>query len=92
MRAAGIHQRVVLTSAQSETVLLDTTFDDKVQSSFPIESVRAGRGDRLSVTCTYQNDSQDPVVYSDTSLQGELCTVGLYRYPASGLTCRTLAQ
>ena len=39
------------------------------------------KGDTVHVECTYQNTTDSPVMFGESTLS-EMCFTGLYRYPA----------
>ena len=64
------------------TTLHDAPFSFYDQLNKPIEPRVIRAGERIDVTCHWQNTSDETVSYGDTSNE-EMCFVGLYRYPAT---------
>ena len=65
------------------TMLHDGSFNFEEQLSYDITPVLFEAGDEVKVTCSYDNSSNSPVFFGDSSTS-EMCFMGLYRYPASG--------
>ncbi len=81
MHQLGVHMKV---SVNGQT-LLDApySFDDQRWSGLqPIIDLQAG--DQVLVTCDYQNTTNQPVTFGDSS-NAEMCFAGLFFYPEGGL-------
>jgi hypothetical protein len=85
MHQLGVHQRVVANRAAGDVTIHDGDYDFSDQRIYPIDVVPMANGDTVQVTCTYDNDTGDPVPFGDSSTQ-EMCFATTYRYPALGGT------
>jgi hypothetical protein len=56
----------------------DYSFDSQLVST--IDGVEMKKGDTVDVACTYDNNSDKPISFGDSSL-AEMCFAGLMRYP-----------
>jgi hypothetical protein len=74
----GTHQKVTI----GGTTLLDTPFSFEEQQYYLV-SHRVRQGDRIEVTCTWENDTGRAVTFGESS-EDEMCFSGMYRYPAEG--------
>lgn len=84
MHQFATHQKVELLRGNTTTVLHDLPYSFEEQTYFlqnPEVSVEAG--DRIRVTCTYTNNTNQTIRFGDSSTE-EMCFAGLYRYPATG--------
>ena len=79
MHQLGQHMLV----SHGETTLLDMPFSFTEQTNYSISPTLVRRGEKVSTTCTYVNDTGGEVGFGDSSTQ-EMCFVGMYRYPATG--------
>ena len=75
MHQMGTHMKVDLAGV----TVHDENFAFTEQINYPTMR-QAQAGDHLDVTCTYVNDTGDPVGWGDSS-NNEMCFVGFYRYP-----------
>jgi hypothetical protein len=84
MHQLGRHMKVTAhSSLAGERVLHDQAFDFTHQLLYPVEQVPLAAGDRVSIECTYQNETTRMVGWGDSTLD-EMCFVGLGLYPAFG--------
>ncbi len=88
MHQLGRHMVVEHHSEDGVSTLHDESFNFVDQLNHPIEPMTVRAGERIDVTCTWNNTTAETVRYGDTSTE-EMCFVGLYRYPAfsRGLYC-----
>ncbi len=88
MHQYGTHMTVTHESDDGDEVLHDAPFAFEEQVNYRITPRVVKAGERLRVTCDYENTSSDTVTFGDSSDQ-EMCFAGVYRYPAekSGLFC-----
>jgi hypothetical protein len=51
-------------------------------------AMRSTSGDKVTVDCTYQNGTDQPAAFGESTL-AEMCFAGLYQYPAgsTGFVC-----
>jgi len=78
MHQMGTHMVVKV----NDEVVHDENFNFTEQINYPTER-QVQQGDSINVTCTYVNDTGDPVTWGDSS-NNEMCFVGYYRYPKIG--------
>jgi hypothetical protein len=84
MHQLGSHFKITAQSSiDGERVLHDAPFDFDSQVYYPFEPVRLAVGDKLQFECTWENTTERTVTWGDSSVD-EMCTAGLYRYPAEG--------
>lgn len=86
MHQYATHQKVTLTRGSTPMTLLDDAYTFTEQRNYPLAApVAVIPGDKIQVTCTYQNDSGQTIHFGDSS-EAEMCLTGLYRFPvvASG--------
>lgn len=84
MHRLGTHARVVARRAAGDVVLHDGPYDFEDQKFYPIApEVPMANGDRVEITCTYDNDTGGPVSFGDSTDQ-EMCFASTYRYPKLG--------
>jgi hypothetical protein len=74
----GTHQKVSIAGS----VLHDAPFAFEEQQYYP-RDLAVGVGDRIEVTCTWENATGSPVTFGESS-EDEMCFSGMYRYPAQG--------
>ena len=53
------------------------------QLVYSIDEVELSAGDRVNIECTYENDTDAPISWGDSTLD-EMCFIGLGLYPAGG--------
>ena len=78
MHQLGTYMRVTL----GDTVLHDAPFTFDEQRYGETFSQPVAGGERLNVRCTYDNPTDAPVGYGDSSLE-EMCYALVYRFPPS---------
>jgi hypothetical protein len=82
MHSLGTHVKVVVQSGDAERVIHDAPFKVAEQFIHSIEPLKLDAGDRVEIECTHRN-TRDAVVRSGGSSADEMCSVGVYGYPAS---------
>jgi hypothetical protein len=83
MHQYATHQTIEHTRGTTTTMLLDENYSFSNQQNWPQEpALHFLSGDRLQVTCTYNNTSGSTVQFGDSSTE-EMCFAGLYVYPAA---------
>jgi hypothetical protein len=83
MHQKGVHLRATATSGGEEIMVYDGEYDFSHQLLHDIDDVQLKAGDRVNIECTYQNDSDGPLRWGDSSLD-EMCFIGMSLYPAIG--------
>ncbi len=83
MHQLGSHARVTARRAAGDLLLHDEPYSFSEQRFYPIDAVEVAAGDRVEITCTYENDTGAAVPFGDSSDQ-EMCFASTYRYPAVG--------
>lgn len=84
MHQIAKHQRVELTRGGNTTVLHDLPYQFSEQKYYlKSPEVQVQTGDRITVKCTYFNNT-GAIVFAGDSSNAEMCFSGLYRYPATG--------
>jgi hypothetical protein len=88
MHQHGRHMVVEHHGDHGVSTLHDEPFSFYHQVNKRIEPMVVRAGERIDVTCSWYNTSNETVVYGDTANK-EMCFAGLYRYPAfsKGLYC-----
>lgn len=85
MHQLGVHMKITAhSSIVGDRVVHDGAYEFDHQISYPIDEVPLAAGDRVSLECTYINDTGRTVRWGDSSLD-EMCFAGLGVYPAVGL-------
>lgn len=85
MHQYAVRQRVLLTIGGVETVVHDQPYTFEEQTNYPLDPpIEVGSGDSISVECYYENDTDSPVMFGDSSTT-EMCFTGLYRYPKQAI-------
>jgi len=80
MHQLGSNMKVeVLRGGASET-LHDEPYDFFDQKIYEIPPVSVHQGDKIQVTCGYNNTTGTTVNFGDSSTE-EMCFAGMYRYP-----------
>jgi hypothetical protein len=82
MHGHGRHMLVEHHGSEGVETLHDGAFDFGHQLHHRIEPTTIGAGERIDVTCHWQNTSDQVVGYGDSSYQ-EMCFAALVRYPAT---------
>jgi hypothetical protein len=84
MHQLGTHMKVVAESSVDGTVTVhDGPYDFYEQKLYSIDSISMNQGDKIQVSCTYDNDTGSTVTFGDSSTE-EMCFATMYRYPAFG--------
>jgi hypothetical protein len=83
MHQTGVHMRATATSRGDTIELHDRDYDFMEQTVYPIEAVELEQGDVVSLECTYENGTDAPIMWGDSSL-AEMCFISLGLYPAGG--------
>lgn len=82
MHQAATHSKLELTRNSVKTVLHDAAYSFNEQEYYkPSAEISVAAGDRITVTCTYVNNTGQTLRFGDSSNQ-EMCFTGLYRYPS----------
>jgi hypothetical protein len=93
MHQIATHQKVTLTHGATTTVLHDGAYSFLEQTYYlKTPEVAVAAGDKIEVTCSYNNTTGSPVTFGESSTD-EMCFSGLYRYPAANaglFQCSTL--
>ncbi|HEY5925236.1 MAG TPA: hypothetical protein VIV11_26315 [Kofleriaceae bacterium] len=83
MHKAAVHQKIELIRGTT-TVLHDMPYMFEEQKYWPqTPEIQLMTGDRIRVTCTYNNNTGSTINWGDSSDQ-EMCFGGMYRYPSAG--------
>ena len=81
MHRLGVHALVTARRAAGDVVLRDGPYDFMEQRFYEINpEVAMANGDRVEITCTYDNDTGAAVPFGDSTDQ-EMCFATTYRYP-----------
>jgi len=84
MHKLGTHAHVVARRAAGDVELHDGPYSFAEQRFYDTGLVPVADGDRVEITCTYDNDTGGPVQMGDSTTE-EMCFATTYRYPpASG--------
>jgi hypothetical protein len=83
MHQKGVHMRATALKRGDEVELYDGNYDFNHQLVYSIDPVRLGAGDSIHIECTYENDTDGPISWGDSSL-AEMCFMGVNLYPAIG--------
>ena len=83
MHQKGVHMRATATVRGEKVELFDGPYDFTHQLVYPIEEVRVKQGTAVEIECTYENDTDQPIAWGDSTL-AEMCFMGLSLYPAGG--------
>lgn len=89
MHGLGTHMKVTAhSSPDGEVVLLDAEYDFNEQTHTLLDPIEMVSGDTIDVTCTFMNDTDEPVIGGD-SFEDEMCVGVLLIYPPpEKITCR----
>jgi hypothetical protein len=85
MHQTGAHMRATAMTAGGEVELHDGPYDFMDQLVYDIDPLELEAGDVVRIECTYQNDTGEPIMWGDSSLD-EMCFMGLNVYPATGIS------
>lgn len=81
MHQKGIHMRASALKGGRETVIYDGDYDFDHQLVYAIDPIKLRAGDAVEVECTYENDTDGPIRWGDSTLD-EMCFIGVSLYPA----------
>jgi hypothetical protein len=84
MHMLGTHMKIEALRSAGNVTMLDEpyNFDNQTVRLLP-EELPMQAGDRIGITCTYNNTTGSTVTFGDSSYQ-EMCIAGHFRYPAQG--------
>jgi cytochrome c551/c552 len=87
MHRLGVHAKfeVIRAGSGKREVITDRPFDFQEQTDEIIDVV-VKNGDKISVTCTYKNDTNQTVMFGQLTDQ-EMCFNFAIYYPMCGMTC-----
>ena len=81
MHQLGVHMKVtLLRSSGDDLVLHDAPYNFDDQQILSVDDLEFVADDQIEVECTYENYTEETVVWGDSSKQ-EMCFAGLLRYP-----------
>jgi hypothetical protein len=84
MHQLGVHMKITArSSVDGDVVIWDAPYDFDDQQAYPVDFVEMAEGDVLEVECTYENDTDQTVMWGDSSLS-EMCFAGVVRFPNAG--------
>jgi Copper type II ascorbate-dependent monooxygenase, C-terminal domain len=86
MHQTATRQLVELTPSGTTTpmTVLDTPYAFTEQKNYPWTPPLVWHtGDKIKTTCFYNNTTNAPMMFGESSLD-EMCFTGIYRYPATG--------
>ncbi len=82
MHKTARHSKLELIRGTTTTVLHDLAYDFNEQKYYkPPAEVSVLQGDKIQVTCSYDNETGQTLRFGD-STNDEMCFTGLYRYPS----------
>jgi hypothetical protein len=89
MHTRGRHLKLTHTPQGGEPVdLLDAPYDfDEQRHEAYDPAVHLAAGDTIAIECTYENDSDDPITFGESTTD-EMCFAGLWVYPAGQIFCQ----
>ena len=83
MHKTAIHSKLEWTHGGTTTVLHDQAYDFNEQTYYkPAAEISVSQGDKINVTCTFNNPSTTQNITFGDSTNEEMCFTGLYRYPS----------
>jgi hypothetical protein len=89
MHKLGVHALVNATRAAGNMTLHDDDYDFNAQQFYDLGLVPMANGDRVDITCSYDNDGA-PTTFGQSTNQ-EMCFASTYRFPklgsAFGIVC-----
>jgi hypothetical protein len=93
MHETGVHMTTRALPAGGEPrVLLDADYVFNEQSVVPLEpSVALAAGDKIEVTCNYENPGTNTLTFGESTYDSEMCISIMYRYPASATNFNCVA-
>ena len=81
MHKLGTHISIVAERAgQPDHVVHDAPFDFQNQYTVPVPDLTLEAGDKLRITCTYENDTDETIAFGESTLK-EMCFAATARYP-----------
>ncbi|HET9992807.1 MAG TPA: hypothetical protein VFQ65_29935 [Kofleriaceae bacterium] len=83
MHQTAIHQTLAITHSGSTSMMLDTDYAFAEQKNYPMVDTVIHAGDKITTTCSYQNNTGSAMTFGESS-NNEMCFTGIYRYPAGG--------
>lgn len=85
MHVLGTHFKLVAESSiMGDVAMLDEAYNfDEQTITVMNPEIPMQEGDHVRIECTYNNTTDQPVGWGDSSLD-EMCIAALYRYPARG--------
>jgi hypothetical protein len=90
MHQIGVHMKAVAhSSTMGDVTVHDGAFDFENQVVYEIDEVPMKRGDKVDVECTFDNKTDAPIGFGESSNE-EMCFLVLHRYPAAAqpaVTC-----
>ena len=83
MHQTGVHMKgVAHSSLMGEVTVHDGTFNFENQVVYEIDEVPMKKGDKVDIECTFENKTEGPISFGESSTQ-EMCFLVLHRYPAA---------
>lgn len=83
MHQTGVHMKGVAHSSEMGDVTVhDGAFNFENQLVYAIDEVPMKQGDTVDVECTFDNQTDKPISFGESSNQ-EMCFLVLHRYPAA---------
>ncbi len=80
MHQLGTHMKIEALRADGNMVVHDGAYDFEDQKLYTFEPFTMQQGDKMKVTCSYNNTTASRVNFGDSS-NSEMCFGGFYRYP-----------
>ncbi len=80
MHQIGTHMKIEALRADGDMMLSDEPYDFRDQKLYQLEPFTMKQGDKIKVTCSYNNTTDQTVGFGDSS-NSEMCFGGFYRYP-----------
>jgi hypothetical protein len=83
MHRTGVHITATAAPADAGVVpLLDTKYVFTDQEYRMVDPLPLRRGDKINLTCTYDNPGPDTLKFGESTTKNEMCLALAYRYPA----------
>lgn len=80
MHQIGTHMKIEALRADGDMMLHDEPYDFRDQKLYTLDPFTMKAGDKVKVTCSYNNTTGETVRFGDSS-NSEMCFGGFYRYP-----------
>jgi hypothetical protein len=80
MHQLGTHMRVDAIRAAGDIMVHDAAYDFQDQKLYVLEPISVKTGDKITVACSYTNDTGGTVSFGDSS-EEEMCFAIMYLYP-----------